>query len=161
MKETFAILRAEIKEELSQLEKVRIEYEALRPRARPENPTRDGVILIGFHLHSFYNGCENILRLIARFFENDLTSSTWHTDLLKRMMLEIEGIRPRVIDRELFKKLDDFRRFRHVFRSSYSFELDGEKLNLVARLFDETYENFVEAINGFLDNREKIIAAMS
>ncbi len=27
---------------------------------------------IGYMLHSFYNGCENIFRSIARFFENDV-----------------------------------------------------------------------------------------
>ena len=27
---------------------------------------------IGYLLHNFYNGCENIFRSIARFFENDL-----------------------------------------------------------------------------------------
>ena len=75
------------------------------------------------------------------------------------MMLEIEGIRPQVIDRQLFKKLDEFRKFRHVFRSVYSFELDWEKMKFVARLFDETSRNLVESITRFLEKMEKAIAA--
>lgn len=159
MKEAFAILKAEIKEEISQLDRVKTEYEALWQRVKLENPTRDEVILIGFHLHNFYNGCENIFRLVARFFENDLPPLTWHAELLKRMMLEIEGIRPQVIDRQLFKKLDEFQKFRHVFRNVYSFELDWEKMKLVAGLFDETYKDFIEAVNRFLEKMEKEIAA--
>lgn len=159
MKEAFAILKAEIKEEISQLDKVKTEYEVLWQRVNLENPTRDEVILTGFHLHNFYNGSENIFKLIARFFENDLPPLTWHAELLKRMMLEIEGIRPQVIDRQLFKKLDEFRKFRHVFRSVYSFELDWGKMKLVARVFDETYKDFVEAVTRFLEKMEKAIAA--
>ena len=60
-----------------------------------------------------YNGCENIFRSIARFFENDLGPTSWHKDLLKRMRMEIPGYRPKVIDDELYIILDDFRFLKH------------------------------------------------
>ena len=87
---------------------------------------------IGYLLHNFYNGCENIFRAIAAYFENDLGSDTWHADLLRRMRLEIPGYRPAVIDDALYRLLDDFRGFRHVFRNCYTFELDWERERLVA-----------------------------
>ena len=84
---------------------------------------------IGYLLHNFYNGCENIFRSIARFFENDLGPESWHRDLLKRMKVAVKGYRPSVIDAELYFLLDDFRAFRHKFRYSYGFELDWEKVH--------------------------------
>ncbi len=63
-----------------------------------------------------------------------------------------------MIDCELFKKHGDLGRFRHVFRTVYSFELDWEKMKFVAKLFDEIYRSFIQAITGFLDKMEKAIA---
>ena len=110
-------------------------------------------------LHSFYNGCENIFRSIARFFENSVSTRTWHKDLLKKMTLEIEGVRPRVISRELYLLLDDFRGFRHKFRHSYSFELDWEREKVVARKFDKALKmlkcevrEFLESLNSMIDD---------
>ena len=93
---------------------------------------------IGYLLHNFYNGCENIFQSIARFYENDFGPQTWHKDLLKRMRIEISGFRPAVIDEKLFVLLDDFRSFRHKFRHSYAFDLDWEREKLVARKFKKT-----------------------
>ena len=50
------------------------------------------------------------------------------------MTLEINGYRPRVIDDQLYQLLDDFRGFRH----SYGFELDWDKLRLVAKKLEKT-----------------------
>jgi len=105
---------------------------------------------IGYILHSFYNLCENMFQLIARFFENDLGPKDWHKDLLKRMKLEIHGFRPRVLDDELYGHLDDFRAFRHRFRHSYSYELDWDKERLVAEKFPKTSKMVKKQIEHFI-----------
>ena len=109
---------------------------------------------IGYLLHNFYNGCENIFRAIAAFFENDLGAGTWHADLLRRMRLEIPGYRPAVIDAELYRLLDDFRGFRHVFRNCYSFELDWERERLVASRFRRAAALLHVQVNAFLGQIE-------
>lgn len=48
------------------------------------------------------------------------------------MKLKVEQYRPAVIDEELYLLLEDFRGFRHVYRHSYSFELDWDRERLVA-----------------------------
>ncbi len=111
---------------------------------------------IGYYLHNFYNGCENIFRCTARFFENDLGPQTWHSDLLKRMKLDLPGYRPAVIDEELFRLLDDFRGFRHKFRHIYGFDLDWEKERLVARKFLHTSRLLRRKVKDFLQNLEQI-----
>jgi hypothetical protein len=106
---------------------------------------------VGYYLHSFYNGCENVFRSIAAFFENDLDSDSWHADLLRRMTLDIEGYRPRVIDQDLYLLLQDFKGFRHVFRHTYAFELDWERERLVAGRFRQAAQLLHKQVEAFMD----------
>jgi len=152
------LLKADIADELAKIDLVaeelrRVEDKLDLPPDRVPNYDRGAV---GYLLHNFYNGCENIFRSIARFFENDLGPSTWHKDLLKRMKMEISGYRPRVIDDELYRLLDDFRAFRHKFRHTYGFELDWEKEQIVARKLLRTKELLEIQIRAFLDQLDKI-----
>ena len=111
---------------------------------------------IGYILHSFYNGCENIFNSIARFFENDLGPQSWHKDLLKRMNLEIPGIRPKLIYEELYRLSDDFRAFRYKFRYLYSFGLDWERECLVAKKFSVTANKFRTQVTDFLKKLDQL-----
>ena len=72
------------------------------------------------------------------------------------MKMEISGYRPRVIDDELYRLLDDFRAFRHKFRHTYGFELDWEKEQIVARKLLRTKELLEIQIRAFLDQLDKI-----
>lgn len=135
MKYNLELLKADIEDELRKIE--RLEAAFAPAQAKLDLP-EDQVDLydraaIGYLLHNFYTGCEAIFRAIARFFENDLGPQTWHSDLLKRTKLSVGHYRPAVIDEELYRLLEDLRGFRHVFRHSYSFELDWERERLVAR----------------------------
>ena len=129
------LLKADISDELQKIDFVisefkKVQYKIDLPPDEVPNYDRGA---IGYLLHNFYNGCENIFKSIARFFENDLGPQEWHKDLLKRMKIEVAGYRPKVIDDELFLLLDDFSAFRHKFRYAYAFELDWERERLVAR----------------------------
>ena len=120
------------------------------------NPDNFEKSAIGYLLHNFYNGCENIFKNISSFFENNLAANKYHRELLERMTLEIEDIRPRVISNELYILLDDFLGFRHKFRHSYSFELDWEREKLVLDKFDKTYTLFRKEINNFIKELKDI-----
>jgi hypothetical protein len=134
MKYNLELLKADVEDELRKIERLEQAFLSVEPKLGLPATQVDGYDrgAIGYYLHNFYNGCENIFRAIARFFENDLGPQTWHADLLKRMKLAIEQYRPAVIDEELYLLLEDFRGFRHVYRHSYSFELDWDRERLVA-----------------------------
>ncbi len=158
MKYNLELLKADISDELEKLERLKKEFSAVQEildRSEKEMPFYDRAA-IGYYLHNFYSGCENIFRSIARFFENDLGSGTWHSDLLKRMKLSIPGFRPAVIDENLFSQLDDFRAFRHKFRHSYTFELNWEKERLVATKFPQTCLLLKEQVKRFLQSLEEV-----
>jgi hypothetical protein len=72
------------------------------------------------------------------------------------MRLEIDGFRPAVIDDELYRLLDDFRGFRHVFRSAYSFELDWERELVVARRFERAAALLRTQVGGFLARLDQL-----
>ena len=137
MKYNLELLKADVLDELGKIEKLANDFRPIQDKLNlSENdvPHYDRAA-IGYYLHSFYNGCENIFRSVARFFENDLGPQTWHSDLLKRMKLVIPGYRPAMIDDGLYRLLDDFRAFRHIFRHSYSFDLDWKRNVLWPRSF--------------------------
>jgi len=157
MKYDFELLKADILKELENIKLLESEFSKIKKMLRlpsEQVPYYDRGA-IGYILHSFYNGCENIFNSVARFFENDLGPQSWHKDLLKRMNLEIPGIRPKLIDDELYRLFDDFRAFRHKFRHLYSFELDWERECLVAAKFPVTVKKFRTQVSDFLKKLEQ------
>lgn len=152
------LLKADIADELSKIDHIVKEFLNNKDiiDLPPEQVSYYDRGAVGYLLHNFYNGCENIFRSIARFFENDLGPPTWHKDLLKRMKMEIPGYRPKAIDDELYRLLDDFRAFRHKFRHTYAFELDWEKEQIVARRLLRTWTLFEKQMNDFLAQIEEI-----
>jgi len=86
----------------------------------------DGVAL---NLHGFYTGVERIFEDIARTIDESLpTGSDWHRDLLLQISAEEIGVRPAVIARDTRKCLDEYRGFRHVVRSMYTFSLRPSRI---------------------------------
>ncbi len=156
MKYNFELLKADILDELNKMGNLRKEFSRIKDKLEEKEISSYDRAAIGYYLHNFYNGCENIFRSIARFFENDFGPQAWHSDLLKRMKLNIPGYRPPVIDEELFCLLDDFRGFRHKFRHSYVFDLDWEKERLVAQKFHKTLALLEQQIHFFLQNLKEI-----
>ena len=145
------LLISDIQEDLKKIEKLKQEYDYFFKLIGNKEPDTYQKAVIGFYLHNFYNACENIFISIAKVFENQVDEASWHKDILKRMKLSIEDIRPPVISEDLYFLLDDFRSFRHVFRHIYSSELDWEKEKIVADKFDNTVEKFKQEINSFID----------
>lgn len=106
---------------------------------------------LGYTLHNLYNLMENSFFRIAKHFENDLGSEGWHKELLHRMTLSIDGIRPRVIDGKTAEQIDELRAFRHVFRNMYRKNLDSEKLLLLQKRLPGIVSSWKTAVGDFLD----------
>lgn len=158
MKHNIELLKADILNELDKLELIRKELMSVSEKFELDGelvPAYDRAA-IGYFLHNFYNGCENIFHSIARFFENDLAPDTWHADLLKRMKLSIPGFRPAVIDETLYVLLSDFRGFRHIYRHSYAFELNWERERAVAGQLEKTTKMLTQQIHAFLAQLDHI-----
>lgn len=103
-------------------------------------------------MHNIYNALENSFEQISRSFENHVKDPVqWHKELLGKMFLEIPGIRPAVLTRDLHGIVNELRGFRHVFRHSYDFDLDPVKLELLITRFKASREGLVFALGVFRD----------
>ena len=88
----------------------------------------------GYWMHNLYCAFEDLFKLVAGFWENNLiTNGEFHIHLLKRMLVEIEGVRPALLTNASYKILNELRGFRHVFRHAYSYGLDNERVSALLR----------------------------
>lgn len=73
---------------------------------------------------------EDLFQEIAKTFENKVEDpAKYHRELLKRMYMDIPGIRPKSLSLESYRTLDELRGFRHIFRHAYDYELDPERVD--------------------------------
>jgi len=82
-------------------------------------------------LVDFYTCLETLFLRISRFFENNLQTDKWHSDLLHKMTLEMNKIRPAVLSDKTYQLLNEFLKFRHFRRYYFEFEYDWEKLEFL------------------------------
>lgn len=149
MKNSLRILKTEIEEELKSLD--RLEYEMTEVLNHPA-PSFLETRAAGSILHDFYSGIEKIFRRIAFRIDRDLpTSDDWHTDLLKRMTMPLDGIRPPVIDEELKEHLGEYLRFRHLFRNIYGFELKWERCAILGKEMSNILKLFKNEMKDLLN----------
>ncbi len=97
-----------------------------------EPVAREMVESTGYWLHNLYSAFEDLFKLTAGFWENNLKiNGDFHVNLLKRMLVQIEQVRPALISEESYQFLNELRGFRHVFRHAYSFGLDDERVSFL------------------------------
>jgi len=145
-KEGLAILKAEIKAQTREIENV---YVKLEERKREKG--KAAVESIGFQLHNLYCAFEDLFKLVAETFENHIQDkSRYHVEILKRMTLAIEGVRPPLLSQESFVLLDNLRSFRHLFRHAYSYELDERKMKIVLEDASKLADMYRRDLDAFL-----------
>lgn len=152
MREKYLVLDRSIR---SDLERIATLYEALGSPELKDSGPQEELIVVAYRLHSLYTALENIFRNIARAFENQVSQESWHREVLQRMRLDLLPLRPAVIDAEAHEKLDELRRFRHVFRTNYGLDLDPLRLRVVLQralelkpLYRPQIERFLEFLRG-------------
>lgn len=109
---------------------------------------------LAYQLHNLYCAFEDLFKIIAEFFENRIEDrARYHRELLWRMKIPIEGVRPALLSEESYKLLDSLRAFRHFFRHAYSYELDPRKVALVVedalklkKLYQRDIDRFLEQL---------------
>jgi hypothetical protein len=126
-KAQLSILKAQVSNQVEAIENL---FEKVEVRKNPQSSAEWESL--AFRLHNLYCAFEDLFKIVAGFFENQLDDkSKYHMELLKRMMIEIEGIRPALLNPRTVRLLDNLRAFRHFFRWAYTAELDKRKLCLV------------------------------
>lgn len=101
-------------------------------------------------LHSFYTGVENIFKRVTVELDGEpVQGDAWHRELLLRMKTPTAN-RPALLLEELHDSLNEYLRFRHVFRNTYSFDLDWQKMSPLVLRLEETLQKLEKALDEFL-----------
>ena len=141
--EKFSILKSELAAQWDEILKI---YDRIEERKRKRGV--HGLESLAYQLHNLYCAYEDLFKIVAGFFENNIEErSKYHVELLKRMKLTIEGVRPALLSEESFRLLNSLRSFRHFFRHAYSYELDRRKVFIVledALMLKETFKSDLE-----------------
>ena len=143
----FAVLEAELRARLVDVDRIADRVEARR-EASDERP--EAVDSLGYQLHNLYGAFEQVFEVVARFFENRVAAAGYHAGLIKRMQLDIPGVRPALLSASTAADLDELRRFRHLFRHAYSADLDPHKVRRLAAGAGTLRRAFARDLDRFL-----------
>lgn len=117
-----AVLRAEVEAQWERIEQVFLLIEERANGMREDDPA--SVESVSYQLHNLYSAVEDLMKMVAAAFENSVAdASQWHAQLLNRMMLTIEGVRPALFGKDTAVLLHELRSFRHFFRHAYAVPL--------------------------------------
>ena len=133
----FKVLRAQILSELGSMKKLLDEAGDVVDKEGSNLSIRAG----GSILHDFYTGAENIFHAIAGAVDERIPSGmSWHIELLNQMTLNIEELRSPVISSDTAKALEEYLRFRHLFRKRYGFDLEWESIRKLLKKLPQVYD---------------------
>ena len=158
--ETIQTLRSELRALLDRVQELDGKLQGYTAQSpQPEALPEAVLITVSYLLSGIYSCFEDQFLKIATVFENRVENpASWHRELLERMQIEVEGVRPQVLGRPAFRLLNELRGFRHVFRSSYSFELDEERVRLVLRRWEKGKTAVLKDIQSFIDKLSALTA---
>ncbi len=98
-----ALLKAAISKQVMLIEQI---YDRVEKRKRAESEAE--LESLGYQLHNLYCAFEDVFKLVAEAFESHIDDvGRYHVQLLWKMSLEIEGVRPSLLSEESVRLLDN------------------------------------------------------
>ncbi len=128
-KNVLIVFKADIQAQIALVDQIFTLVEERATGLTAEEPIR--LESVAYQIHNLYNAVEDLLKLVAAHFENQITDTAhWHTALLRRMTQEVKGIRPALLSEECYIILNSLRGFRHFFRHAYGVPIDYAQLKI-------------------------------
>ena len=156
MEKRLKIFVAELETQRKEIFKLHSTIQEKSKKMRSHIDNEDLTNSLAYKLHNLYSAYEDLFKLIARFFENQIADiSGYHSELLNRMKLQIEGVRSELLADESFMLLDEIRGFRYVFRHAYSYKLDAERVTKLSEKTESLIAHFKKDFEKF---KEKIMS---
>lgn len=134
LKKKRTLFLAEFEHQVSEINSIYAKIEKRLDFFERKEVSMEMVESTGYWLHNLYCAFEDLFKVVAGFWENDVgTDGSLHIHLLKRMQVRIKGIRPALLSKDSFENLNELRGFRHVFRHAYSYGLDDQRVLTLLR----------------------------
>jgi hypothetical protein len=145
-------LKTKLLFEISQIDKLLNDSKPLLDLYKIKTPDFIEMSAGAMTLHSFYNGIENILTLILKFYDGQLPNSNkWHMEILEKAFVSDEK-RKNIFSIELQTNLEEYLKFRHFVRHSYGFQLEWERMEDLTNGICTLWEAIKKDINIFFEN---------
>lgn len=144
-------LREEIAVELESIEMIADELVALQQDMAHREPTTREKTAAAAFLAQFYNGIENILKRIYRYYGVSVPSGeSWHVELFRSFCSPTHSDLPQLFDQDLASALAPYRRFRHVAFHSYGFNLEWSRMVTGVENVKNIFEQIKSNISDYL-----------
>ncbi len=112
---------------------------------------------VALNLHSFYNGLERVMELVAVEMDGGtLGGEAWHAELLRQMVLELPSVRPAVLSSDTGQRLDEYRKFRHRVRNIYATHLSAVRMEHLVESLPSTWKQARAELLAFADFLERL-----
>ena len=148
-------LKTKVLFEISQIDRLVNDSKPLLDLCKLKVPDFIEMSAAALVLHSFYNGLENILKLIIKFYDDKLPSdSKWHMELLEMAFVQ-NRTRKEIFRNELQGILEEYLKFRHFVRHSYGFQLEWERMEDLIKGIHDTWKMIKEDMNKFIENNNR------
>lgn len=142
------VLKSLIADELKKLKRLIDEAADIQVKKASNINIRAG----GSILHDFYTGVETIFHAIATTIDETVPSGlSWHVDLLNQMTLNIEGVRSPIVNKDTARMLEEYLRFRHLFRKRYGFDLEWTNIKRLLKNLPVIYKALGNDLNQALE----------
>lgn len=158
--EKIRTLKAELLADRELLDELEGKYRLIHAKLAAITPDEFDYVGLAYTIVNLYNLMENYFLRIAKCFENNIDKLNWHKDLIRRMALEIDGVRPALLNMKDVPLIDELRAFRHVFRHIYQSELDVEKLMIVDSRTPKAVSALKAAHERFVENLDQIVSLL-
>jgi hypothetical protein len=142
--------------EISQIDEVIESTKPLRDLCKMKVPDIIEKSAIALLFQSFYNGIENILIIIIKYFDGKLpNSSKWHKELLSKAFEESKRYGP-IFRSDMKIVLNDYMSMRHFVRHTYGFKLNWEQMQELASEIETNWAIVKEDLNKFIENNSQV-----
>ena len=113
---------------------------------------------LAINIMHFYSAVESLFNKIAKKVdESPVTGDSSHKELLKRMLVEIDGVRCAVLSKNSFDLIDKFRSFRHKSYHDFSITYKWEEMKDLSnstkqalKLFNRDMDNFKDFLRSIM-----------
>jgi len=112
--------------------------------------TQNAALIVVGLLENYCTCLETAFLRISQFFENTLDPERWHTDLLEKMTLHIEGVRVPAVSQANYPHLLELLKFRHFRRYYFELEYDWDRLDFLVKKMKQAHPGAKQDLERFL-----------
>jgi len=150
MSEIYKVLLARFEGEITDLDSL-VDRINRAWRFAQTSPSEQDMFLdsVALSLHGFYSGVESLFLQVAKSLDDEVpTGEGWHTQLLMQMQ-DADRLRPALISKEDMAFLDELRRFRHLVRNVYTFNLLPDRVKPLVALVTSSWPRLRAELKAF------------